>query len=210
MFDEQETDKFELAPELVAVQNKLANLSPKALRIDRDQLMFNAGRAAERASSASQSDLAPYRTASIAGATGSASARAGATGSTSARPGATGSASARFWPLAAMTAAATFLISVPFFWQRPVLPIADHTTSPQSNLVVESTDLANEPSLPPVWSPRPNTGYLAVRNIALAHGVGAIGAEFDAQTPVAPPSSEPTTAPKLLDDLLPSVDRQRG
>ncbi len=57
MFDEHEPAEFKIAADLSAVERQLARLTPAAPRIDRDRLMFEAGRAAERA--ASEPSLAP-------------------------------------------------------------------------------------------------------------------------------------------------------
>ena len=44
MFDEHEPAEFELAPDLAALERQLPRLTPAAPRIDRDRLMFEAGR----------------------------------------------------------------------------------------------------------------------------------------------------------------------
>ena len=46
MFDEHESAEFKLTPDLAAMERQLARLTPAAPRIDRDRLMFNAGREA--------------------------------------------------------------------------------------------------------------------------------------------------------------------
>jgi hypothetical protein len=48
MSDERETSKFPLTPELAALERHLANVELSPPRLDRDRLMFAAGRAAER------------------------------------------------------------------------------------------------------------------------------------------------------------------
>ena len=46
MFDEREPEEPELTPDLKAIEGKLARLVPASARVDRDRLMFEAGRAA--------------------------------------------------------------------------------------------------------------------------------------------------------------------
>ena len=45
MFDEHEPAEPEITADLKALEQQLAQIAPMALRIDRDQLMFEAGRA---------------------------------------------------------------------------------------------------------------------------------------------------------------------
>ena len=49
MFDKHQQDERELAADLAAVEKQLAGLTPAVPRVDRDRLMFAAGRAAAEA-----------------------------------------------------------------------------------------------------------------------------------------------------------------
>ena len=137
MFNQPEPGKFELAPELAALQRQLAQqLTPAAPRVDRDQLMFDAGRAAERAS---QDGRAIYLAGpSWAGRTGP---NVRATGSASAR---------RFWPAATATmTAATILLSALLVWQRGV-----RNPSPTKSLFHKQMRSPNRPTSCPIVSTR--------------------------------------------------------
>jgi hypothetical protein len=46
MLDEQSSEEFQLPAELAALEKQLAGFTPAAARVDRDRLMFAAGRAA--------------------------------------------------------------------------------------------------------------------------------------------------------------------
>ncbi len=48
MFDEREPAEPELTPDLQAIEGQLARLTPVAVRVDRDRLMFEAGKVAAR------------------------------------------------------------------------------------------------------------------------------------------------------------------
>ena len=48
MFDEQEQNEPKLTAELAALESRLCGLRPATPQIDRDRLMFAAGRAAEQ------------------------------------------------------------------------------------------------------------------------------------------------------------------
>jgi hypothetical protein len=48
MFDRNESKDVELTPQLAALEARLAGLAVAPLNFDRDQLMFEAGRAAGR------------------------------------------------------------------------------------------------------------------------------------------------------------------
>jgi hypothetical protein len=185
MSDEREPGKYELAPELVTVQNELAHLSPKALRIDRDQLMFNAGRAAERATLNLASGAVPS-------------------------PVPVKSFNAHFWPAAAATmTAATILLSAMLAHERRPQSIANET-KPRAASTADSQLAASEFSVASRTSfSGATSGYLGMRNMALSRGVGALASEFSTDTDVLPLKSKPVTARELRDELLPG-SRQRG
>src|SRR5262245_23404099 len=101
MFDEQEPDEFELAPELLVFRQELDKLQPAAPRIDRDQLMWNAGRAAARTGQ-------DGRDIHIAG------------------PSWAGRFRRHIWPAATATmTAATLLLSAMLLWQRSPHSVAE-------------------------------------------------------------------------------------
>ncbi|MEX0642232.1 MAG: hypothetical protein WD468_06000 [Pirellulales bacterium] len=186
MFDEQEPGKFELAPELAALQRQLAQLTPTAPRVDRDQLMFDAGRAAERAG---QYGRAIY----LAG------------------PSWAGRFSHRFWPAATATmTAATILLSATFLWQRLSPPIAHESALPQTSAIAKSADVPSDRVNTWPTRPRATSGYLAVRDAALTRGIGALANERNYEVSTSPQRAVPATARQLLEELLPNSSRQRG
>lgn len=198
MSDDQESRKLELAPELVAVQNQLANLTPKALRIDRDQLMFNAGRAAERAAI-----VAASRDAGTVAKQWSDPVRVG--------PSTSSVRSGRFWPAATATmTAATVVLSAMLLRHAPSLPIANVVTTPPATTSVEVASAPGRPTFARTWISPPTTGYLGARNTALSRGVGALANEFDVYVPASSKRPEPATARELREELLPTAPRQRG
>lgn len=191
MSDQQEPGKFELAPELFAVQNKLANLSPKALRIDRDQLMFNAGRAAERAAvnAASPAVLGPV----------------GIT------PPSSTVRSARFWPAATATmTAAAILLAAMLIHDRGRKSTADLSQPPSIDIAGAHSVSTAPPFATRTPRSRSTTGYLGIRNTALDRGLSAFTTELDAVPIVSPPQSKPATARDLRDELLPTMPHQRS
>ena len=192
MFDEHEPAEPEVAADLKALEQQLAQIAPMALRIDRDQLMFEAGRA---------SVAQPKRLGYIAD------------------PSRVG---ARFWPAATATmTAATVLLATMLVWQRQNPPLAIQQTPPEvvasrsaAKGPAAPTDSARaEISMAYSSSlPQSTTGYLGMRYIALTRGIGAteptvaaaIGPhdpELD-MGPVAPPTSR-----GLMDQLLPAANR---
>jgi hypothetical protein len=179
-----------LNPELAAIERKLADLTPMAPRFDRDQLMWSAGRAAERA-------------AHLAGPSWA--------GRTDSGTRATGSASAHFWPAAtaAMTAA-TLLLSAMLLQQHAPQPIAQKTTNPRTSAVAESTDVPAGRFSTRSWASQPTRGYLGLRRVALTRGISTNAPEFNVSLPATPSQAEPATARELLDELLPKVSHQRS
>ena len=184
MSDPRETGEFDLAPELAALQDRLAQLTPTALRVDRDQLMFNAGRAAERAGGRER---------------GAGNLRA------------TGSASARFWPAATATmTAATVLLAATLLWQKQPQPIAQPSTTPPTTASTAPNNSTPDPIDTRPHRPRATTGYLAVRDAALARGLGSLVVKHDSSPSNDGPPKPPITARELLEELLPDTSRQRS
>jgi hypothetical protein len=190
MFDEREPAEPELTPDLESLERQLARLAPAPLSIDRDRLMFEAGRA---------SVAEPRRLGYIAD------------------PSRVG---ARFWPIATatMTAASVFLATM-LVWQRQSAPLADQPISngivvraaKKAPLTTANTARPEVTNAFVSGLPRSTTGYLGVRNIALTQGIGALqptmAANAEPRIPSldAPPSNRPTSR-ELMDELLPGSD----
>lgn len=212
MFDEHEPAEFELTPDLAAIERQLARLTPAAPRIDRDRLMFAAGK--EAAISAQRScQIEPSPNPSLQGRGIDVAATLRVAGSRR-----------WFWPAATATmTAATLLLATMLVWQRAAQPIA--VKQPTS---FQPTTVATVLSTPPVnvttsitpaavqsenfgWpmaSP-PTAGYLGLRYIALTRGVG----ELEVHSRTASSGSDsidntPATQRELLRELLPSSDRE--
>jgi hypothetical protein len=175
MFDEQEADK--LAADLAAIEQQLRGLVPEALRIDRDRLMFEAGRAAGL--SAQRALYEPSPGPSLQG-RGSIA----ATGHHGCR-GRVAGGRRWFWPAAtvAMTAA-TLLLATMLVWQnrsQTAANLADQSRPATNDAVPRGADSEPRrhldqfterdgwPSIPPATS-----GYLNTRYIALTRGVGEL------------------------------------
>jgi hypothetical protein len=190
MLDEREPAEPELTPDLEAIERQLARLAPVPLSIDRDRLMFEAGRA---------SVAQPRRLGYIA-----VPSRVGA----------------RFWPIATATmTAASVLLATMLVWQRQSAMVVDQPIS--SDVVVRAPKKAKSTApnsvRPEVTNafvsglPRSTTGYLGVRNIALAQGIGALQPTMTANVEPrsrnldAPPAKQPTSR-ELMDQLLPGYD----
>ncbi len=188
MFDEREPAEFELTPDLAAVERKLARLTPAAPRIDRDRLMFEAGRAAAR----------PRWPVYIAGPSWA---------GLRFWPAAT----------AAMTAA-TLLLATMLVWERGAALDVGGEAKPQAALArVDDRAGDGEVRLAPRpdvstagWFAfqQPASGYLGVRYIALTRGVGALEPSFQAAGGDRDSSNDaPRTQRDMLNELLPSSPR---
>jgi hypothetical protein len=171
---------------LEAIERQLARLAPVSLSIDRDRLMFEAGRA---------SIAQPRRLGYLAD------------------PSRVG---ARFWPIATATmTAASLLLATMLVWQRQNLPIAEQSIANGIVVrAVEKTPAtAANAARPEVTNafvsalPRSSTGYLGVRNIALTQGIGAlqptVAANAEPRSSLEPASSKQPTSRELMDELLP-------
>ncbi len=181
MFDKRDPHRFELAAELAAIERELAGLTLPPPQVDRDRLMFDAGRAAER----------------------TAIAQRGA-----------GNRIAWLWPTATgMLAAATILLSAMLLWRHEPARPAQHgaqvvkTIPPPAQSVPQVTQVTHSVD-PWRWASRPMAGYLAMRHIALTHGISSIDPEtFSANgrgtSWSEAPRHEPATVRDLLNDLLP-------
>jgi hypothetical protein len=191
MFDEHEPAEPELTPELAAIERQLARLTPAAPRVDRDRLMFEAGRA-------------------------SVSPTAG-----SSYPVHLPKLGTKFWPAATATmTAATVLLATMLVSQRQSPQLAEQPllreiiASPAANQ--QAAAVAPPAARPEVNDayltslPQTKTGYLGVRLIAVTSGIGAID-PLDVES-IRPNSAhpelqpaDPPTARDLMNQLLPKA-----
>jgi hypothetical protein len=196
MYDEQESRKHELAPELAALERQLRGIAPTAPAVDRDRLMFDAGRASVAAEGTKQT-RAMYDDVG--------------------RPlysAAPSWAASRFWPAAtfAMTAA-TLLLATMLVWQNQQQSVVRDAVSIQPAIAVNSDShefvlqrperFATRSSIPAI-----NGGYLGLRYVALTCGVGALPSDIepssaDNSESTIKDSKAPTTQRGLLREFLP-------
>jgi len=191
MFNEHEqtSEEQRLPAELAALERELKRLEPARLRIDRDQLMFEAGRASAGALAAPVSPADGRR------------------------------ASARLWQAATatMTAASIALAVLLARQSQPTSEVqsasrsmADLGPAPRNvvrPVFVAYTDSEMRAELPSWLSPGPPTrGYLATRDVALAFGLNALESRFGRQPSEAVDGSPagPVTSRELLNELLPN------
>lgn len=208
MSDKHQSDRYPLPPELAAVEKQLAGLGPAAPRVDRDRLMFEAGRAAAEAE---LSRVEPV---------------------TRVEPSPSPSRKGRgvagwFWPAATATmTAATILLSVMLARQDRQLRAVqlagvqnDHTTT-EAPMAAPSIERGNDDSLMlsasrDLWALQdgPTSGYLGVRRVALTQGIDALAGNL--RPAVIGPggddaSSQPPTARELLNEMLPKRSPSRS
>jgi hypothetical protein len=202
MFNKREPDKFESAPgdpealapevppELLAIERHLAQLAPAPPQIDRDKLMFAAGRAAGESAALA----ARLRVSGVA---------------------------RWLWPAATATmAAASLLLGMMLVWRNDHPPLAAEnslassarTNLPPHDIAIASVDSALPPTLNDhagSWLAGGDGGYLALRQIALTRGVGALNSDSLSSngrgTTVTEPPPPPATARDLLNELLPEA-----
>lgn len=213
MFDEHEPAEFELTPDLATMERQLARLTPAAPRLDRDRLMFNAGREAIIAAQRfRQTEPSPNPSLQGRGIDAAATLRV-------AGP------HRWFWPAATATmTAATLLLATMLVWQRPTQPIAAQSPTPPLPTTVATTAPPAQPvdttaSATPAAAPSenygwpmaspPTVGYLGLRYIALTRGVGELEthnrtASSDSDSTV----TAPATQRELLRELLPSANHK--
>jgi len=202
MYDERESHEQELAPELAALERQLRGMTPAALRVDRDRMMFAAGQAAASTESGRDGramyDRAgdPHRTAGPSW------------------------AARRFWPAATFTmTAATLLLATMLVWQRQADRFASQgdASPPSINQVSEQPLMANAPSSDESarWASgtrafeHPSRGYFGIRYAALTRGIDtwrpgsqSLAGDGDSY------DEAPRTQRKMLEELLPSSKRQ--
>jgi hypothetical protein len=182
MFNEQESNEFRLPPELAALAAQLAGLTATAPRVDRDRLMFEAGRAAGSRSEERGSRIESLLRGRF-------------------WPMAT----------ATMTAA-TVMLAATLAWRtdggsgsakpqvRDVIATANG----------DAKDASQVAAYPVTWMGNDRTppGYLGIRYVVLTRGVDALSREFsdgrdDASVPV-----PPADARQLLQELLPKTKQK--
>jgi hypothetical protein len=187
MFDRSESKDSNLTPEQASLETKLARLTIAPPKLDRDQLMFNAGRAA----ALRDLDLAATQR---------------GTG-----------APCWFWPTASgLLAAACLVLSAMLVWPNDGTTIADRNGArmneamaiepPSADELRDVERLATRAGIH-WWSAPPAGGYLEQRYIALTRGVGEVPAGGE----IEPGGSRrtidrPTTARELLREFIPTND----
>jgi hypothetical protein len=190
MFERSEKKDVELTPELAALERQLAGLDVAPLQIDRDRLMFEAGRAAERSSREIATTLR------VAG------------------------APRWFWPsAAAMMAAACVVLAAMLVWRGDAALVAQQAAQPQPAASPDVESPA-APALSEFEQPagrahplyrsiRPAGGYLEQRYLALTGAGSEIrlnGGGRAQPADVVPPA----TARDLLRELLPPNTPPQG
>jgi hypothetical protein len=205
MHDESECGGPELTADLSAFEQKLSRLVAAPLSVDRDRLMFEAGRAAERAGRnmplASRPNAWRW-------------------------PAATATMTAASLFLAAMLVwpnepppggLAHFAESAE---QNVPVPLHSRSASEIRRELAHFAE-SSEQSMPAprhsvgsgrgskFWAPRATSGYLHLRHIALTQGVGAmpletLSANGHGTSAAELPQSRPATARNLLNELLPN------
>jgi hypothetical protein len=187
MFDEQESDEFRLPAELAATERKLASLMIAPLRVDRDRLMFEAGRAATTRGEerGARSELTQRRWF---------------------WPAATAMMTAATVMLAAM------LVRHSDWRGDEAKPQAVDVAASTNNSVERSptNDVGNADGVAKypaiwMWMDRTPPGYLGIRYVALTRGVDALAHEFCEAREDAGESSPPIDARQLLQELLPKT-----
>jgi len=183
MFDERESEKDELAPELALLERQLAGLVLMPARIDRDRLMFEAGRAAERSSRPSPNVHSFW-------------------------PVATAMTTAACVVLGAMliwrSDAATVAQSADELpSNRSTLAVA-----PTQNDLRETEKLVARGGMS-IWGTRPVGGYLEKRYIALTRGVGHLQSEEQFESDPSDSGNlngtpRPFTARELIHEFVPA------
>jgi hypothetical protein len=186
MFERNEKPDSKLTSELAALERQLAGLVAAPLHVDRDRLMFEAGRTAGRA----QLDIAA--TQCVAG------------------------APRWFWPTAtAMSAAACLVLSAMLVWRGDAASVAQQGAKPQAVGLAgiqartgegsDEVDRVTRVNSAQDAFTRPISGYLETRHIALTRGLGELRPESHGDISIQPGAVRPAaTARELLRELVPS------
>ncbi len=190
MFDKRESEEPELIPELTAIERQLARLAPAAPRINRDCLMFEAGKAAARPKwlgHIAEPSWLGRRLWPAATAVMTAASLLLATMLVRQNC----SPSVAQVPTAKPQAAATPVVD------RPHEVATNHSASsaPRSEWTMTGWPALRQPT----------GGYLGIRYIALMRGVGALQSDFTGtETGADSTSDAPVTQRELLNKLLSS------
>jgi len=197
MFDKREPSQFEIAADLKALEARLRQLSPKPAAIERDRLMFAAGRVAERAEIMAGRSHGDELVTPVT------------------RSMHRQSRTAWGWPTAtAVMTAATLLLATTLAWRESERSHGPETASLPTPVAVQKSERVNlresdneveMASSVLVSHPAIGRGYFELRNIALTQGVNALPSIPSAS---AWPSSardrmSPVTARELLEELAP-------
>jgi hypothetical protein len=196
MFDKQEQHD-ELAPDLLAIERHLRELTLATPQVDRDRLMYLAGVAAGQSASTSESArLTP-----------------------ASRIREVLSSGRWLWPATtAMMTAATLLLGTMLVWQNRSPSVAQIGTNPQPVRQADHQPQKEYSERPDQlaadaehsWRLRPAaTGYLGVRYIALTQGITAFEPDYQATSAGGDSSfdgqrTQPATAGTLMNELLPA------
>jgi hypothetical protein len=175
MYDENESLEPELPAELAALERQLTQLTPAAPRVDRDQLMFAAGRTSRSAErSWTGSWFWPAATALSTAAT-----------------------------ILLATLLVWQRNGLPSDAMRPTVT-TNNVAAPEDANDFRSL-VADRPAWPwsDRWSDRMPSGYLGVRYVALTQGVAALDRGIPTAVGDASEPSPPATAQQLLEELLP-------
>jgi hypothetical protein len=185
MFDEREPAEPELTPDLQAIEGQLARLTPVAARVDRDRLMFEAGRVAAR----------PRWPGFMAG------------------PASHGGLV--WPAVTAFMTAASLLLAVSLVWQRHSFEIALQERPQAISVVqvgdqrpAELLSTNTQPSLATAeWMTlrQPAKGYLSIRYAALTRGVNAIDTGPSNSGVDDSTGGLEQTQREMLDELMPSA-----
>jgi hypothetical protein len=186
MFDEREPAEPALTPDLQAIEGQLARLVPAGARVDRDRLMFEAGRAA--------------------------AARPGAPGYI-AGPSWRGW---RVWQAATgLMAAASLMLATMLVWQQQAFEVAmekQKLVPPVVQVARQPSDPGLAEDVRPDFAAayrialrQASNGYLGIRYAALMRGVNEMETEGRNLDSVDSPSGVEPTQRDLLNELLPST-----
>jgi len=184
MFDGRESEELSLTPELELLERQLAGLDIAPVQLDRDRLMFDAGRAAERRDR-------EFSTAAIVV-----------------------DSRRWHWPAAtAMMTAACVMLAAMLVWRDDASLIGKQQAKPQAvelRFIEKPTreDLREVERLAAnagqmMWPRRPAGGYLEKRYIALTRGVSEMQPADEGTGSLQPHDSKhPSTARDLFRELI--------
>lgn len=184
---QNESVEVQLPDELAKLERQLARFAPAVPAVDRDRLMFTAGRAAAMA----EGPPVAVRPQLWDG--------------------------ARLWPAAtALMTAATILLAATLAWQQmderdrakpQAVAVASVTGDSARGIGERGLDEIERWMVDGGNRQWATTGYLGLRHVALVHGVSAIGGRSAGVQGVPADSTPPATARELLDEFLPATGK---